>query len=109
MPGPPESGTLGFRFLLIGFMMLVFLLIRRQWRSASVRREEVIRLIALATEESYLAEEVRASTVDSVSDVYRCAVCLYPTTTRCSQCKSVRYWFVLSQFDRFSIFKSEDD
>lgn len=67
-----------------------------------VRREEVIRLIALATEESYVAEEeeVRA-TVDhgsSVSDVHRCAVCLFPTTTRCAQCKSVRYWFVfLSQ------------
>jgi ubiquitin carboxyl-terminal hydrolase 36/42 len=95
MPVSLESETLGFRCLLIGCMMLVFLLIRRQWRSASVRREEVIRLIALATEESYLAEEVRPATVDyggdSVSDVYRCAVCLYPTTTRCSQCKSVRY------------------
>lgn len=98
MPLPPENGTLGFRFVLIGFMMLVFLLIRRQWRSAAVRREEVFRLVALATEEAYAAE-VRA-TVDygssSVSDVvvHRCAVCLYPTTTRCSQCKSVRYWFV---------------
>lgn len=100
MPVPPESGTLGFRFLLIGFMMLVFLLIRRQWRSAAVRRDEVFRLVALATEESYVAE-VKATTLDygdSVSDVYRCAVCLYPTTTRCAQCKSVRYWFVFSQF-----------
>ncbi|VVB18128.1 unnamed protein product [Arabis nemorensis] len=76
--------------------MLVFLLIRRQWRSASVRRDEVIRLVALASEESYVAE-VRAN-VDHVSSssgsdfvVHRCAVCLYPTTTRCAQCKSVRY------------------
>lgn len=107
MPVSPESGVLGFRFILIGFIMLAFLLIRRQWRSAAVRREEVLRLIALATEESYLAEEVRAATVDydgdSVSDVYRCAVCLYPTTTRCAKCKSVRYWFVFSLFDRFYI------
>uniref|UniRef100_A0A1J3FCK5 ubiquitinyl hydrolase 1 n=1 Tax=Noccaea caerulescens TaxID=107243 RepID=A0A1J3FCK5_NOCCA len=83
-----------FNFLLVGFMMLVFLLIRRQWRSAVVRREEVIRLIALATEESYVAEEEVRATVDhgsSVSDVHRCAVCLFPTTTRCAQCKSVRY------------------
>lgn len=97
MPVPSENGTLGFRFLLIGFMMLVFLLLRRQWRSASVRREQVMRLVALASEESYVAE-VQAATVDysdSVSDVYRCAVCLYPTTTRCAQCKSVRYWFGL--------------
>ncbi|KAF8081982.1 hypothetical protein N665_0854s0019 [Sinapis alba] len=91
-------------FLLIGFLMLAFLLIRRQWRSAAVKREEVLRLISLATEESsYVAveekekeeEEVRA-TVDyygssSVKDVYRCVVCHYPTTTRCAQCKSVRY------------------
>ncbi|KAL0863157.1 hypothetical protein Bca101_042275 [Brassica carinata] len=94
-------------FLLIGFLMMAFLLIRRQWRSAAVKREEVLRLIASATEESYVAvekekeEEVRA-TVDYnyggsssssyvQDDVYRCAVCHYPTTTRCAQCKSVRY------------------
>ncbi|XP_010484359.1 PREDICTED: ubiquitin carboxyl-terminal hydrolase 17-like isoform X1 [Camelina sativa] len=93
---PETGGVLGFRFILIGFILLVFLLIRRQWRSASVRRDQVIRLIALATEESHLAEEVRvrSPTVaadDSVSDVYRCAVCLYPTSTRCAKCKSVRY------------------
>ncbi|CAH2043345.1 unnamed protein product [Thlaspi arvense] len=82
-----------FHFLLIGFMMLAFLLIRRQWRSASVKREEVIRLIALATEESYVAaqEEVRATVDYGSPDAYRCAVCLYPTATRCAQCKSVRY------------------
>ncbi|CAN8264252.1 unnamed protein product [Cochlearia groenlandica] len=85
------------QFLLIGFMMLVFLLIRRQWRSAALRREEILRLVALATEESYVAaaaeEEIRAAVdyVSSAPDVYRCAVCLYPTTTRCAQCKSVRY------------------
>ncbi|XP_010444524.1 PREDICTED: ubiquitin carboxyl-terminal hydrolase 17-like isoform X2 [Camelina sativa] len=93
---PETGGVLGFRFILIGFILLVFLLIRRQWRSASVRRDQVIRLIALATEESYLAEEVRVrsptvAAADSVSDVYRCAVCLYPTSTRCAKCKSVRY------------------
>ncbi|EOA15025.1 hypothetical protein CARUB_v10028379mg [Capsella rubella] len=75
--------------------MLVFLLIRRQWRSAALKREQVIRLIALATEESYLAdEEVRATVADydgGDSDVYRCAVCLHPTSTRCAKCKSVRY------------------
>lgn len=72
-----------------------------------MKREEVLRLISLATEESYLAaeekekEEARA-TVDYYGssssvppDVYSCAVCHYPTTTRCAQCKSVRYWFVL--------------
>lgn len=82
-----------------------------------MKREEVLRLISLATEESYLAaqqkdEEEEATVVDyyygsssssSVpppppppdDDVYRCAVCHSPTTTRCSQCKSVRYWFVI--------------
>ncbi|CAN7101081.1 unnamed protein product [Brassica rapa subsp. narinosa] len=88
-------------FLLIGCLMLAFLLIRRQWRSAAVKREEVLRLISLATEESYLAaekkEEEARATVDYYGsssvppDVYSCAVCHYPTTTRCAQCKSVRY------------------
>ncbi|CAH8374977.1 unnamed protein product [Eruca vesicaria subsp. sativa] len=86
-------------FLLIGFLMLAFLLIRRQWRSAAVKREEVLRLIDLATEESYVAveEEKVRETVDYSSvpppppDVYLCVVCHYPTTTRCARCKSVRY------------------
>lgn len=75
-----------------------------------MKREEVLRLISLATEESYLAaqqkdEEEEEATVDyyygsssssSVppppdDDVNRCAVCHCPTTTRCAQCKSVRY------------------
>lgn len=90
-----------------------------------MKREEVLRLISLATEESYLAaqqkdEEEEEATVDyyygsssssSVppppdDDVNRCAVCHSPTTTRCAQCKSVRYWFViyLSIFLYFVLF-----
>lgn len=78
-----------------------------------MKREEVLRLISLATEESYLAaekkeEEEARATVDYYGsssvppDVYSCAVCHYPTTTRCAQCKSVRYWFVrLSKYNFF--------
>ncbi|XP_010523321.1 PREDICTED: ubiquitin carboxyl-terminal hydrolase 17 [Tarenaya hassleriana] len=89
----PVPGTLEFQVLLIGFVLLVFLLVRRQWRASAARKEEVFRLVAFATEQSYMAEVRAVANYEYVSapKVHRCAVCLYPTTTRCAQCKSVRY------------------
>lgn len=39
----------------------------------------------------------------SAEVVSQCAVCLRPTTTRCSRCKSVRYWYALCWLDYFLI------
>ena len=92
------SGILGFQSLLLFFVLVAFGLIRRKWRNAAAKEEEIMKLLAMASEEAALAEVVVGASYDSsvmVSNPYQCVVCYCPTTRRCSQCKAVRYWFVL--------------
>lgn len=90
------SGDLGFSSLVLVVCLvfpLIGFVIRRKWRIAAVRKEEIKRLLVLASEEAARAElEASASygTV-SISRGYHCAVCFCPTTTRCARCKVVRY------------------
>ncbi|XP_059459905.1 ubiquitin carboxyl-terminal hydrolase 16 [Corylus avellana] len=95
---------LGFRGLVLLFACVVApvigFLIRRKWRLAVTRNEEIKRLLALAAEEAARAEleasagysASSASSAVPISTTYhQCAVCYSPTTTRCSRCKAVRY------------------
>lgn len=94
---------LGFRSLVLLFACVVApvigFLIRRKWRLAVTRNEEIKRLLALAAEEAARAEleasaGYSASSAVPISTTYhQCAVCYSPTTTRCSRCKAVRYWY----------------
>lgn len=73
---------------------LIGLFARRKWRLAALRSEEIRRLLIHASEEAARAEleaSVEFSSV-SVSNVFHCPVCYCHATTRCSRCKSVRYW-----------------
>ncbi|KAK4800988.1 hypothetical protein SAY86_021475 [Trapa natans] len=102
---------LGFSSLVVLIVCAVFplvgLCVRSKWRRISVRKEEIRRLMILASEETARAE-IEASAgygygyasangysnkYETVPDVQSslCAVCLAPTTTRCSKCKAVRY------------------
>lgn len=100
------SGDLGFSSLVLVVCLvfpLIGFVIRRKWRIAAVRKEEIKRLLVLASEEAARAElEASASygTV-SISRGYHCAVCFCPTTTRCARCKVVRYWYVILSFSFF--------
>ena len=94
---------LGLNGLLCGLVLAAFLAIRRRWRSAAAREDEVMQLLAMASDETAMAvaeaELAAASIPGGVAPPpppFHCAVCYCPTTMRCSQCKSVRYWFVLS-------------
>ncbi|XP_062100253.1 ubiquitin carboxyl-terminal hydrolase 17 [Humulus lupulus] len=86
-------GILGFHALLFFSVLLAFSLIRRKWRNAAAKEEEVLRLLAMASEESAMAEVEARALCDPVvvSMPHQCVVCYCPTTMRCSQCKSVRY------------------
>lgn len=97
---------------LLGFPSLVLVacvlapvigyVIRRKWRLAVVRKEEIKRLLVLAAEEAarveleasagYAVGAVTACEVPITRSYYQCAVCYSPTTTRCARCKAVRYW-----------------
>ncbi|GMH00244.1 hypothetical protein Nepgr_002083 [Nepenthes gracilis] len=94
----PVFGDLGFRVaalaLVVGLPVIGFV-IRRKRRIAAARREEIKRLLALASEEAAWAEQ-EATISDcaapvSSSQLHLCAVCFSPTTTRCARCKAVRY------------------
>ncbi|KAI3460060.1 hypothetical protein Pfo_016723 [Paulownia fortunei] len=91
-----------------------WLVARRKWRRVAARREEIKRLMALASEEAARAELEAASGYISYGSAlapepvaeepvigsgsspgrqfqYQCEVCFSPTTTRCKQCKAVHY------------------
>ncbi|XP_042039381.1 ubiquitin carboxyl-terminal hydrolase 16-like [Salvia splendens] len=88
--------------LVIVAILLIFgAVVRHKWKNAAAKKEEILRLLAAtAYEEAEIAKL-------EVVDVYKppsppppptqiqkgnyCAVCFSSTTTRCSQCKAVRY------------------
>ncbi|XP_041021352.1 ubiquitin carboxyl-terminal hydrolase 16-like [Juglans microcarpa x Juglans regia] len=96
---------------LLGFPSLVLVacvlapvigfVIRRKWRLAVARKEEIKRLLVLAAEEAARAElevssgygvgALAACEVPISTSYHECAVCYSPTTTRCARCKVVRY------------------
>ncbi|CAJ1971680.1 unnamed protein product [Sphenostylis stenocarpa] len=90
---------LGFWSLVLVAVVCVVLpaigfLIRRRWRRAEARAEEIKRLLVLAEEESVRAETEASYYQHSVVSVPKnkiCAVCFCPTTTRCARCKAVHY------------------
>lgn len=132
------GGDLGFlSSLVVAAFVAVFgpvlcFVVRRKWRRSVARREEIKRLLVLASEEAARVElqaaeeygygygyryeslkeedEVFVETPASSASPpppptistsysgsrqlqYQCAVCSSPTSTRCSQCKAVRYWY----------------
>lgn len=95
------TGDLGFQSLVLVICFVVPVIsffIQRKWRLAVARQEEIKRLLVLASEEAARAEieaSVGYSVVSTVPRYYECPVCYSPATTRCSQCKSVRYWYVI--------------
>lgn len=100
-------GILGFPSVVVFFVLVFGSVIRQQWRNAVARKEEVERLLVLASEEAAMAEI--ESTVEYVSvpilkQYHQCAVCYCPTTTRCSRCKAIRYWLVLASFISIYLF-----
>ncbi|KAL2489051.1 ubiquitin carboxyl-terminal hydrolase 16-like [Forsythia ovata] len=114
---------LGFVYIVVAAALVVLfapvglLVVRRKWRHTVARRDEIRRLLALASDEAARAEfeaaagysyacsygspvmaepvEETAISVSGSSPVrqsqYQCEVCFSPTTTRCKQCKAVHY------------------
>ncbi|KAK9136113.1 hypothetical protein Syun_015443 [Stephania yunnanensis] len=101
MLGP---GDLGFPGLISLALLILFggpivsFVVQWRVRKAVERREEVLRLMAMASQESLRAEieaaeesKVIGVVVDGGLPMLQCAVCYRPTATRCSRCKAVRY------------------
>lgn len=100
------TGDLGFSSLVLLVVPVVLLVIgfviRRKWLLAVARNEEIKRLLILAAEETERAEreasyEYGYAAAVSATNNNRCALCYFPATARCKQCKSVRYCSVECQ------------
>ena len=86
-------GFLGFYGVILVSLLAFVLVIRHKLRNAAVRKEEVTRLLEMVSNETAVVE-AQTATEYTCYPKYQCALCFAPTTTRCSKCKSVRYWFV---------------
>ncbi|KAL6225095.1 hypothetical protein ACLB2K_003947 [Fragaria x ananassa] len=95
----PALGILGFQGLLFGVVLASFFVIRHKWRNAVAKKEEIMRLVAMASQEAAMAEfqsttalyASAAAAPVPMTGAFHCAVCYSQTTMRCSKCKSVRY------------------
>lgn len=103
---------LGFWSLVLVAVVCVVLpaigfVLRRRWRRAEARAEEIKRLLVLAEEESVRAETEASYQNYGAVFVPKnkiCAVCFSPTTTRCARCKAVHYWYAVD-FNFFYTFR----
>ncbi|KAF2283902.1 hypothetical protein GH714_017041 [Hevea brasiliensis] len=84
-------GIIGFQTLFVVFLSVLCLWIHHKLRNAVARKEEINRLVDMVSRESAMAEFDAVYEYKSLPRSHQCAVCFCPTTTRCSQCKSVHY------------------
>ncbi|XP_050206045.1 ubiquitin carboxyl-terminal hydrolase 17 [Mercurialis annua] len=83
--------TIGLQALLFLFISLICSYVHYKWRNAVAKKEEIKRLVDMVSKESAMVEFESVYEYNSAHKLNQCAVCRCPTTTRCSQCKSVHY------------------
>lgn len=88
---------------IVAILLIFGFVVGQKWKNAVAKKGEILRLVAMASKED--AEMAKIQVVEAynspppfpqveipqVENRYYCAVCYCPTTTRCSQCKAVRY------------------
>lgn len=96
----PREADIPALFLVFVVLPLLAYVLLGKWSEASKKRERVSLLAQLASEEALRAETMAVADVfppvsSSKNGLHACARCSRPATTRCSRCKSVRYWYAL--------------
>ncbi|CAL9753741.1 unnamed protein product [Musa acuminata subsp. burmannicoides] len=106
MPLRGDLGPSAAALLVLLFAPVLAFVVRRRWRLAVARREEVRRLALLAAQEASWAEveamEAYAAAWTSAAVAAKgvtkdpsarpeCPVCFCPAIARCARCKAVRY------------------
>lgn len=94
----PREADLPALFLVLVVLPLVTYILLGKWNEAAKKKEKISMLVQLAAEEAHHAEAMTAVSVIPVASsskigFHECARCFGPATTRCSRCKSVRYWY----------------
>lgn len=96
----PRQADIPALFLVLVVLPLVAYILLGKWSEATKKRERISLLAQVVAEEALRAETMAAANAvpfmaSSKSGFHACARCFAPATTRCSRCKSVRYWYVL--------------
>ncbi|XP_009609977.1 ubiquitin carboxyl-terminal hydrolase 15 [Nicotiana tomentosiformis] len=94
----PRETDIPALFLVLVVLPLVSYILLGKWNEAAKKKERVGLLAQRAAEEAFKSETVPAVSIIPTplvplpsSAIHQCARCHSPATTRCSQCKSVRY------------------
>lgn len=113
----PREADVPVLFLVLVVLPLVAYVLLGKWSEAAKKRERISLLAQLAAEEALRVEAVPSVSVSplvptsinefnvptlknefpastSKNGFQLCARCFAPATTRCSRCKSVRYWYI---------------
>ncbi|KAJ8542970.1 hypothetical protein K7X08_005493 [Anisodus acutangulus] len=94
----PRETNIPALFLVLVVLPLVSYILLVKWNEAVKKKERVGLLAQRAAEEAFKGEPFPAVSIIPIphvplpsSAIHQCARCHSPATTRCSQCKSVRY------------------
>lgn len=91
---------------IVAILLIFGFVVSQTWKNVAAKKGEILRLVAMASKEDAEIAKLQVveaynspppfpqveNSVQQVEKRYYCAVCYCPTTTRCSQCKAVRYW-----------------
>lgn len=98
----PREADLPVLILVLVVLPLVTYFLLGIWSETAKKKARISMLAQLAAEEAHRVDDVSVPSV-SITPItpivpppkiafYECAKCFAPATTRCSKCKSVRYW-----------------
>ncbi|GFQ03536.1 ubiquitin carboxyl-terminal hydrolase 17 [Phtheirospermum japonicum] len=85
--------------VIVGILLIFGLVVRHKWKNGAAKKEEILRLVAVASEEEEEIAKLQCfedynsppPPQPQLENQYYCAVCHRHTTTRCARCKAVRY------------------
>lgn len=96
----PKETDVTALFLFFVVLPLVAYFLLGRWSEVSKKKERLSLLTQCAGNEVLTMESVTAAPfiplvlpLPKINNVHECARCYAPSTTRCSRCKSVRYWY----------------
>lgn len=98
----PREADIPILFLVLVVFPLVAYILLGKWSDSAKKNERITLLAQLAAEEAFKAEAMAVADVvpivaSSKIGTHQCVRCSGRATTRCSRCKSVRYWSVTLQ------------
>ncbi|KAL0430039.1 UNVERIFIED_CONTAM: Ubiquitin carboxyl-terminal hydrolase 15 [Sesamum radiatum] len=94
----PRETDIPALFLVFVVLPLVSYFVLGKWSETEKRKERTSLITEGAAEEARQAKDMAVGSVMPVlhlpnSGIRQCARCFGPAKTRCSQCKSVWYWY----------------